>query len=149
MIEENNTLENTESSIELNENAIKSLHTAGKWTRFLSIVGFIGLGFMVLMGLFFGTFMGAAMEGMPQDVPVAMPFGFGFMGIFYIILAIFYLLNFGRKVTTAVQTRDSLTLSDALSNLAKHFQFVGILTLILLSMYVLIFIGGILGAALF
>jgi len=155
MIEEYNNQNTPVIPMELNELAINSLSMAGKWTRFLSIISFIGLGFMVLLGLFFGTFMGAAMQNMPQEMPVAMPFGFGFMGIIYIILAliyffpIYYLFNFGRKVNTAILTRDSLTLSDALSNLGKHFQFVGVLAVIMLSMYALIFIGGLLGAAFF
>lgn len=32
------------------------LNTAAKWTKFMAIMGFIGLGIMLIVGLFMGVF---------------------------------------------------------------------------------------------
>jgi Family of unknown function (DUF5362) len=127
------------------------LREASKWAKFLSIVGFIFCGLMVLIGIFaasiFST-MGTQYGG------TAMAAGMGsLMTVVYILLALIYffpclfLYKFGTKTQLALRSNDQQQLSLSLGNLKSYFKFLGILTIIGLSIWVLAFIFGGLGAA--
>jgi hypothetical protein len=49
--------------IEIEQETLSHLNTARKWAMFLSIVGFIFLGLLVLIGLIAGTFLTAFNTG--------------------------------------------------------------------------------------
>ena len=121
------------------------LSETAKWAYFLSIVGFVGLGLMVLFGLFFGTIMGAAMENL-YDVGYSAG-----LGMVYVVLAliyffpILYLYKFSKKMKTALSSNNNEALAASFLNLKSHYKFVGIFTIIILSLYLLIFIFGIIG----
>ena len=147
--------ENNETNLSRNSTALQSLKTAGKWSRFLAIIGFVSIAFLVIFGLFFGTFMNAFMSNMPTNTQGAENLSaipFAFMGIIYIVMAlvmffpVYYQFNFGRKITLAIKHHDEVTLTDALNNLGKHYQYIGILTAIFLGLYTLIFLSTLLGA---
>ena len=119
------------------------LKETATWAYFLSILGFIGLGLMVLMGLFFGTILSSMPGGDPYS---ELGFSGGFVGIFYVIIAliyffpILYLFRFAKKMKDALRGNDNVELTAAFSNLKSHYKFVGIFTIVILSLYVLIFI---------
>ena len=120
------------------------LRETAKWSFFLSIMGFIGIGFIVLVALFAGTIF----NSMPQAQQ--MPFDFGItMTIAYLIMAllyffpVLYLFKFSRKIKLALLTKNDETLADAFEMLKSHYKFVGVFTIIMLSLYVLAIVGGI------
>ena len=121
----------------LSPQAIAFLTETRKWVNFLSILGFIAIGFMVLSGLFFGTIMGAMMGSTGMG---AMG-GSAFFGVIYIFIAliyffpVMYLYKFGTKLKTALANRDSKSLEQSFENLKSHYKFVGILAIIGLSFY--------------
>lgn len=123
------------------------LKEIAKWAYFLSILGFVGLGIMVIFGLFFGAIMGS----LPSNA-YSMGYSTG-MGIAYVILAliyffpILYLYKFAKKMKAALRTKDNNELTSAFSNLKSHYKFIGIFTLIILSIYILIFFVAIVGGA--
>ncbi|NEN25298.1 DUF5362 domain-containing protein [Cryomorpha ignava] len=123
----------------LSPNAISFLHETRKWVNFMAILGFIGIGLMVIFGLFAGTIFGAMASEM--GTPAA---GFsGFFGIFYIFVAllyffpVMYLYKFGSKLKIALNSHDNGALEGAFENLKSHYKFVGILMIIVMSFYVL------------
>src|ERR1700748_2184634 len=61
---------------------------AGKWARFLGILGFIGTGFIVLCAFFIGTIMSVLSIFSPAGMMAAAPGGV--LTFFYILIAIFY-----------------------------------------------------------
>ncbi|MGJ8744143.1 DUF5362 family protein [Polaribacter sp.] len=130
-------------------NASKSfLRETAKWAKFLSIIGFIGIG-LLLIGSFF---IGSLYENLPQTA--GLPFNLGiFMTIFYIIIAliyffpVYYLFQFSKKMKMALLTKNDDTLADAFEVLKSHYKFLGVFTIIIISIYLLIFIVGILGFA--
>lgn len=132
-------------------NEIKSyLKETASWTYFLSILGFVGIGLMVLVGLFFGTIMGSAYgAASPYD---AVGIGTGFVGGVYVVIAllyffpVWYLFNFSRKMKTALQSKDNSVFIEAFSNLKSHYKFVGIFAIVIISIYLLIFLIGFAGA---
>ena len=58
-MEENILDHNTESELHLSQSMVDHLYETAKWAKFLSTVGFVMVGIMVLAGLFMGTLMGS------------------------------------------------------------------------------------------
>jgi uncharacterized oligopeptide transporter (OPT) family protein len=63
--------------------------------------------------------------------------------IVYLILAalyffpVYYLYQFSTRMKTALSTKKDDTLADAFEVLKSHYKFIGVLTVIVLSLYVL------------
>lgn len=135
-------------NLELNEQAVAALRESAKWSYFLSILGFIGIGFMLLAAIFMGSIMAAV----PND-PYGQggPFGMmkGFISILYVIIAllyffpILYLYRYASGMKQGLLLSDSDTVSNALVNLKSHHKFLGITAIVIISLYILIIIGAI------
>jgi hypothetical protein len=127
-----------EDKIELSQESKRYLKGAGNWAKFLAILGFIGIGIMVVFGLSFGAIMSAINPDF-HDLPAPeMAFG-----LIYIIIAIvyffpvLYLYRFVIHCRRAVSLSDSFQLSEAFKNLKLHYQFIGILAIILIGIYII------------
>ncbi|MFN3754894.1 DUF5362 family protein [Flavobacterium sp.] len=137
----------------LNDLAIDSLRQTAKWTMFLSIVGFIFIGLMLIGGAIAVISLSAIPD--EPDFGAYNPMG-GFksyIGIIYVVMAalyffpVLYLYKYSKGIKEALNFNNSEVLAEALENLKSHYKFVGILTIVLLSLYALIFIGIIIFAA--
>lgn len=142
-----------QNKLTLNDLAITALRESAKWCMFLSILGFIGIAFMVLAGVF----MSVAISGI-QDAPFGESIGafdalkayFGFM---YIVIAslyffpIYYLYKYATGTKRALESRNSDVLTDAIVNLKSHHKFLGITAIVVISLYILIIIGTLIFAA--
>jgi hypothetical protein len=130
----------TPPALELSNAAMVDLLEARKWAKFISIVAFIGLGIMVIAGLVIGVFLGTFLGD-----AAGLPFPGGVLGIFYVGMAIvyffpiLYLYRFANSAGKAVLYRNPDELSVAIKNLRSHYQYLGIVMLILLGVY-LVFI---------
>jgi len=137
------------------DNPIKSyLGETAKWGRFLAIVGFVICGIVVIAGLAFAATYSTLTStydqpgrygGQTNPFAMAGPM----MAIFYILFALLYffpclyLLRFSNRMKKALLSDDQDTLSESFRNLKALFRFVGILTMIIISIYALIFLIGI------
>ena len=136
--------------LQLDQPSINYLSEAARWSRFLSIIGFIYCGFMVLIGLFFGSLMSRMLPLSGDSGMSAM--GGGFFGVFIIIMSLvmffpsLYLWNFSTKIRRAFNNNDQPLLTESLKNLKSFFKFYGILLIIVLSFYVLALIAAVIGA---
>ena len=117
------------------------LDEAGKWGKFLAIVGFCFIGLIVVVGLFAGTIFSSMGQA------EAMPFpGFIFsliyiaMGLIY-FFPILYLFRFTNHLRKALQHRNSDELDVAFENLKAHYKYIGIFMIVVIGVYVL-FGGG-------
>ncbi len=134
----------------LNEEAQYFLHQAGKWAKFLGILGFIGTGFIVIASFFMGAIFSTMAMYQANPYPAGMG---GFMTFFYLLLAVFYfffslyLYRFGNKIRTGVEYNDTALVTGGLSNLKSFFKLMGITTIVIIILYVLIIIGVVIGAA--
>jgi hypothetical protein len=96
--------------LQLNNEAISALKESAKWSFFLSILGFIGIGFMILAGLFMSTMMSA----IPTVAMGSSPFGAmkGIIGGIYIVMAllyffpVYYLYKYASGMKTALQSNE-------------------------------------------
>jgi hypothetical protein len=136
--------------LQLDQSSINYLSETARWSRFLSIVGFIFCGLLVLGGLFPKIFLSSLSASFGEaDLP---PFVTIFIGSAIIICAVIlffptlYLFNFSSKMRKAVSGNDQQTLTESLKNLKSCFKFWGILFIVYLSLYLLLLIFGVIGA---
>ncbi|MDP4209759.1 MAG: DUF5362 family protein [Bacteroidota bacterium] len=106
-----------------------------KWAFFLSIIGFIITGLLLISG-----FIGIASLWSNNSIPV---FAGIILGIFNILIAVIYLLpvlylyRFSTIARNAIKLGNSEEMEMAFKNLKRHYRFIGILTLVILGIYVL------------
>lgn len=122
---------NNEEEMRLSSVGIGYLLETAKWARFLSIVGFVFVGLMVLGGLVMSVTMMAL-------VGPAMLVGFLYvvMAVIY-YFPILYLYKFSNDLKEAINRRDNEQLERALGSLQSHYKFLGVFTIVILSIYAL------------
>ena len=133
------------------------LSEAARWARFLSIVGFIVIGLIVLIGIFAGSLISSMMSSGVGNNPVggaASGIWGSFLIIVYILVAALYffpclfLYRFATKMKVALASDDQESLNTSFQNLKKLLRFIGILTIIVLAFYAIALVFGLLGAGL-
>jgi hypothetical protein len=131
----------------ITEGVVRQLAGTKPWVRFMSVLIFVGAGFLVLgalgaVVLIIGGMASAATEGKWA----AGGLGAG-IGVFYLVLAILYiypgmkLWKYANRIGHLVRTGSSLDLEAALAEQRKFWKFTGIVMLIFISLYGLVFIG--------
>lgn len=124
------------------------LKESAGWTKFISIVGFVFLGILVIVALFAGSIIGAAMQSSGMEM-----MGGAFITVLYLAMAvlyffpIYYLFQFSSKMKAALAQQSSALLEEAFSNLKSHYKFMGILLVIVLAIYAIALVFGGLAAA--
>ncbi len=156
---ENNFEQNvSRRELQLTEVIKSNLVEAAKWAKFIAIIGFIGTGFMVVVGLFFGTIMGMVSRLEGTETAALPPFFGAIIAVVYILLAflyffpIKYLYDFSSKVKRAVELTDQDLFSEAMLKLKSHYKYIGILMIVMIGLYIvgiiISVIAGIAAAAL-
>jgi hypothetical protein len=127
--------------IEIEQETIKHLNTTRKWAMFLAIIGFIILGLIIIIGLIAGTFLtafnsGGKDLGIPESlmfVPILL------LAVIY-FFPVLFLFRFSKHTSHAVQTLDKLEFHKAIKNLKSFFVYIGVLIIIILSLYIVVLI---------
>ncbi len=135
---------------QLTSAAVGFLQESAKWSKFMAIIGFVGIGLMVLVSLFMAIgFSSMGTANMPE-----LPFSMSVFSIIYVLFAaiyffpVYYLYQYATKTSAALHSKNKQLLTDGLENLKSHHKFLGIFTLILVSLYGFIFVFAILGGIL-
>lgn len=120
--------------------AKQALLVASKWAKFLSIIGFIGVGLMVLIGIFIMFQLANIPIRIGNGLPVGL-FGFIYiaMALFY-FFPVYYLFQFANNTKKGLSNNSNESVEIGLVNLKSMFKFIGIFTVVILSIYALIFI---------
>lgn len=127
------------NQLSITEEGMKNFKSISKWATFLSILGFVYTGFVGLMGLVFLIVFPLIGDDLGTPMPVPM----NYFGIFYILIAVIYffpvlyLFRFSDKTKSAFLLGDQETFDVAIENLKKMFKFMGIMTIVMLSISVL------------
>ncbi|MBN2171946.1 MAG: hypothetical protein JW819_11575 [Candidatus Krumholzibacteriota bacterium] len=123
---------------------IRLLTETKPWVRFMSILGFIGCGFLVIAGIIMGAVGTFSEMG---------PFG-GLISIVYIAMAVLYifpalfLFRYADAIRDLARWRSTRALEGALDHQRRFWRFVGIFTIVVLGLYVVgLFIAMIVGIA--
>ena len=145
-MEDNLHVENGENLV-IDWRSKEFLKETAKWTKFLAILGFVGIGLMVLGSL--------VMLFAPSSLMSNGDFPFGgkiFMMLLYLAFAVLYyfpisyLYQFSENTKKAIENNDNNAIRDAFEFLKSHYKFMGILTIILLAFYAIIIFIGLMGA---
>jgi hypothetical protein len=130
----------TGSEITVNGDINNYLLETAKWCKFLAIVGYIGMGLLVLLGLGF-------MVGLSVFSSIShLGFPIGLFGLIYIFIAVLYffpisyMYKFSTNITQGLKSNNQQSVNYGFKNLKSLFKFMGILTIVVLSIYALIII---------
>ncbi len=137
--------------LQLDQQSVNYLNESARWARFLSIVGFISCGIMVILGVYYASSLSGMATEMNRESAFAMisERSRSFFYIFFALVMFFpsmYLLSFSSKMRKAVRNNDQQNLTASLKSLKSFFKFYGIFTVIALSFYALAIIAGVIGA---
>lgn len=121
----------------------KSLKATRPWTRLLSILGFIGTGLTILAGI--AMIVGRNFIPVSEKAPPL-----AFMGIFYILASVFYLVpsiwlsKYSAAISAFLKTDDAIELGKAIEYQKSFWKFIGILALVSIALAVLGIVAAIL-----
>ncbi len=119
---------------------VEMLAQTKPWVRFLSILGFISAGLMVVGGLF--LVLGSAVAGNAQLIVLGVVYPL--MGLLYIVPSM-HLYRYASRIGDLLYSRSSQNLEDALEAQKSFWRFMGILCAIVLALYAVIIVFFILG----
>ncbi len=128
--------------ITLNAKSKSFLREISRWAFFFAILGFISIVFLLIVAVLIGTLYAPMIntlfeqQGLPS-VGLALAISFFISALIYFI-PVWYLFKFSRMMKVALATKNNETLADAFENLKSHFKFIGVFTIIVLSLYVLL-----------
>lgn len=144
-------MENQELNLEqnnanlLNVTVKNYLMETARWGKFLAILGYIGLGFLFVLSMFmmFGmSFLSnslSEMSGLYQTQSLS----FVSIGIMYIFIIaiyffpIYFLHIFSLRVKSGLLTNNAEDVEMAFKNLKSLFKFMGVVSIVVLSIYIL------------
>lgn len=128
----------------VSETMLEALRGTSPWVKFMAIMMFIFSGLMALVGI--------AMLGMGSVMAKlgGMPASFGLIfGVLYLLLAFvfmfvpgLYLLRYGQAITLIPQSGQP-AMESALVQQRKYWRYMGIMMIVVLVLYALIFVGAI------
>ncbi len=134
--------QNENNHLALNPNAEHHLDETIKWTKFLSIVGFVMMAIMLAIPFIFMAIT------FPEEIEGFS--GFQFLPLLLVValyfFPIYYLFKFSVEARTALRSKEDAFINNALKFLKLHYRFIGIMFIIVLAIYLFIFIAFILGA---
>lgn len=143
---------NTEQSLfelQVDHEVSSHLGQTAKWAKFLAIVGFIGCGFILLAVLFVGTLSSFSVSPLSAATVAG-----GFMQIVLLIatgvlyfLPCLFLFNFSKKMQLAIRNNDQYSLVASFRQLKLVFKYIGIITIVIISIYLLVFLFAIIFAS--
>jgi hypothetical protein len=122
--------------------SLSYLNETRKWTLFLSILGMVFLGLMLIVSFGFSAIFSQLgnMSGMP--VGAAFPAGiFTAVIIVFIIIygfPLYFLYQYSVYSRKAIETKDVLTIQKSFQYQKSFYKFWGIFTIIILGFYVLL-----------
>jgi hypothetical protein len=120
----------------------KSLKATWPWTRLLSVLGFICTGLTILAGL--AVILGESFIPVSEKAPPLV-----FMGIFYILTSVFYLVpsiwlsKYSTAISVFLKAGDAIELGKAIEYQKSFWKFIGILALVSIVLTVLGIIAAI------
>ncbi|MEX6687038.1 DUF5362 family protein [Danxiaibacter flavus] len=141
---------NTSSSslFELQIDTLTTSHlvSTAKWAKFISIVGFVMSALIVLVAFFAGSllsvFSPAGSAGYMSG---------SFLTVVYLIFALLFFLpnlflfNYAGKMQQALNGNDQNALNNSFAQLKSYFRFIGIIMIVVISIYALVFLLAIIG----
>lgn len=140
------------NDLQVSASAQSFLSDSARWGKFLAIIGFIFCGFMIVIAFFVPALIlnlppyNAMASGLSASITAGMT-------VVYLLLALLfffpclYLFKFSVKMQASLNSMSQENFEESLKNLKSMFKFYGICTIVMLSIYALIFLIAMIGAA--
>ncbi len=131
------------ASLELTGEIKKYMDDAGKWGKFLAILGFICMALISIAGIA----MSIIFSFIPTSATNAFPFPPFFIGLLYLVMgAVYffptlYLYRFSNSIRQSLMFKNQGEFTKAFFNLKAFYRFIGILTIVILALYPILIIG--------
>ncbi|HTM64831.1 MAG TPA: hypothetical protein VL093_00780 [Flavipsychrobacter sp.] len=138
-------------NLTIDEEAKAQLLETVRWTKFIAIIGFVFLGLLLLLAIAVGAGFSmmtevSGMRGLGGALGVGMMIMYLLIALLY-FFPIYYLYKYSILIKPAIHSGNQEQFNLALSYQRRMYKFIGVLFLILLVLYAIIFIFGIIGAA--
>lgn len=133
---------------ELPHYLIPTLDSLRKYTYFIGIVTWVGAGLLIIMGLFTAFFMNSLGSGLQEEVGFIGQLGGASIGLFYILIALLYyfpgkyLVETSKQIKQALRSQSPEEVYQTFQPLQRFFKFVGVIIMIVLILYGIIFLGA-------
>ena len=124
------------SELKITSHMVDSMRSTRPWAMFISILGFITVGFMLLAAIVImvlGSVLPQEIDGFPAVL----------MGIMYIIMSFFYLVpsiylfRYASAIGSFLDTMSESEMESALSNQKSFWKFIGILGIVMIAFAIL------------
>jgi hypothetical protein len=138
--------EKVEEKLVITEDIRSYIYESAKWTKFLSIVGFIFSAFTLLFAFGSSAFLSTLASVEPNNPLLQL--GPGFIMALFTVFALLYfypsliLFNYSSAAKNAVLYADQEGLNQAMSKLKSFFKFWGIIMIVFISFYILAIISS-------
>ncbi|WP_432711886.1 DUF5362 family protein [Pedobacter sp.] len=144
---EDTPMDNPEKPLIITEDVRSYLYETSKWTKFLSILGFVFTAMIALFAFGSGAFISLLSKYSPGSALGAM--GSGFLTVYFLVMAMLYfypslmLFKNSKATQKAVLYGDQESLSAAMLSMKSFFKFWGVLMIVLIVFYVLVLLMAI------
>lgn len=121
-----------------------------KWARFLAIAGFIALG-LIVIAIIIAAISGPSENSgtlTDEDNSPAYIVGTiigGLLVVLFYFFPCYFLLRFADKMKLSLLTDDMVAMNEAFKNLKITFRYVGIMTIIFVTLFLIGLLAGITG----
>ncbi len=125
--------------------AIGYLKQTRPWVIFMAVLMFIGAALLAILALFMLGGGGAMLSGRSRGSSVVAGFAAGaaiayFIGAFIYFIFGFYLIKFGSAIGRLTVTRNSSDLENAMLAQMSFWRLCGIIAIVVISLYLLLFL---------
>ncbi|MHB8404558.1 MAG: hypothetical protein ACYDCJ_03950 [Gammaproteobacteria bacterium] len=129
--------------IALSDRMLASLNATRPWVKFIAIVWFVGIAFMVIFGLAMitGIYTGFSMPGFPALLGRV-------FGTFYIVIALvyvapaLYLYRYAKAIAGVQGSAVMASFEGALKQQKSFWKFYGIFIIVVIVLCLLLFVGS-------
>ncbi|MCG6185912.1 hypothetical protein [Maribellus maritimus] len=129
-------------TLKITEEVSTYMNEAGKWGKFLAILGFVFMGLLVAGGFV----MSIVFALIPTEGFGGLPFPTFLIGVFYLIigaiyfLPILYLYRFSTGIKMALSLKNQHQFVKAFYNLKALYRFIGIFMIVIFAIYLLMIV---------
>jgi hypothetical protein len=137
-MEQQNYLSDAGLELRIDDETARNFREGSGWAQFLAILGLVMMGFGVIVLLFSLVGISALDRNASAIMIWPLLFAIIMFGLFF--FPMYYLLQYALKVRRALSTYNQEEFTNAIGQLRSHYKFMGIVAIVIISLYILMFI---------
>lgn len=140
--------------LSIDQEAHSYLSETARWAKFLAIVGFVTCGIIAIVAFIVGPLLySTTFASLPTSGNGLGAIGGAMVTFLYLAIAVLYffpclfLFHFSVRLKAALRDNDQVRLTSSLKSQKTLFKYVGIMTIIVLSLYAVVLVVAVIAAA--